>query len=145
MILDVRQFFNGTLVGEGVLRTRGDARIKRFGLRMQGRWQGDEGVLDEHFSHEDGSEQRRQWRLHCTGDSLVLHAADVRGAGRGHQHDDMLALRYRIEVPWNERRLRLDVRDRIYLTGADSAVNHSRFYKWGLHLGSLHAWFRRVP
>ena len=54
-VLDLRQYFNGTLDAYGVFTDRSGAVVKRFTVVMNCSWTGDEGVLDEDFSYSDGT------------------------------------------------------------------------------------------
>ena len=61
-VLDLRQYFNGTLDAWGVFTDRSGKVVKRFTVVMNCSWTGDEGVLDEDFSYSDGTRQKRVWR-----------------------------------------------------------------------------------
>ena len=62
-VLDMREYFNGTLDAYGVFTDRSGAVVKRFTVVMDCSWNGNEGVLDEAFTYSDGTHQRRVWRL----------------------------------------------------------------------------------
>ena len=62
-VLDLAQYFNGTIIAHGIFTDR-DGRVqKRFTVRMECQWTGDAGVLDESFDYADGTKSRRVWRL----------------------------------------------------------------------------------
>ena len=58
-VLELRDYFNGTLDAYGVFTDRSGQVVKRFTVVMECSWQGDQGVLDEVFSYSDGTTQRR--------------------------------------------------------------------------------------
>ena len=75
-VLDLRQYFNGTLDAWGVFTDRSGKVVKRFTVVMQCSWQGDDGVLDEDFTYSDGTKQRRIWRLKKLADGRYSGRAD---------------------------------------------------------------------
>ena len=48
--LQLEEFFKGDLVAHGVVQDYSDKVIQRFTVQMQGRWDGNQGTLDEQFS-----------------------------------------------------------------------------------------------
>jgi hypothetical protein len=75
-VLELRQYFNGTLDAWGIFTDRSGKVVKRFTVVMQCTWQGDDGVLDEDFTYSDGSKQRRIWRLKKLADGRYSGRAD---------------------------------------------------------------------
>ena len=83
-VLDLRQYFNGTIDAYGLFTDRSGRVVKRFTVVMKCSWQGppgqEVGVLDEEFSYSDGSRQRRIWTLKRQPDGRYSGtAADVVG------------------------------------------------------------------
>ena len=75
-VLELRDYFNGTLDAWGMFQDRSGKVVKRFTVRMTGSWKGDEGTLDEHFVYSDGSTQQRIWHLRHLGDGRYSGRAD---------------------------------------------------------------------
>ena len=71
-VLDMRQYFNGTVDAYGIFTDRSGKVVKRFTVVMQCTWQGppgsETGVLDEDFTYSDGTKSRRIWTLKRTPD-----------------------------------------------------------------------------
>ena len=65
-ILDLQQYFNGTLDAHGIFQDRSGKVVKRFTVVMRASWVGETGTLDEDFTYSDGSRQRRVWTLRKT-------------------------------------------------------------------------------
>lgn len=83
-LLDLRQYFNGTVDAWGVFTDRSGKVVKRFTVVMDCRWEGEHGVLDESFRYSDGSTQRRVWRLVRHADGRYTGSADdVVGSAEG--------------------------------------------------------------
>ena len=74
-VLDLRQYFNGTVDAYGLFTDRSGRVVKRFTVVMTCSWQGppgrEVGVLDEEFTYADGSRQRRVWTLTRQADVLI--------------------------------------------------------------------------
>ncbi len=49
-VLDLKEYFNGTLDAYGIFTDRSGVVVKRFTVVMRCTWQGDEGILDEDFT-----------------------------------------------------------------------------------------------
>ena len=99
-VLDLQQYFNGTLDAYGVFTDRSGAVVKRFTVVMQCSWNGDDGVLDEDFSYSDGSKQKRVWRLKKTGDGrFVGQADDVVGEALGESRGNAFHWTYTLSLP----------------------------------------------
>ena len=62
-VLELRDYFNGTLDGHVVFQDRSGEVVKRFHVRIDASWAGEVGTLDEHFTYSDGSSQRRVWTI----------------------------------------------------------------------------------
>ncbi len=54
---DVREYFNGKLEAYGVVKDWRGKITRRFHVKMDGKWQGNEGVLKESFIFDDGEKQ----------------------------------------------------------------------------------------
>src|SRR5947208_16471544 len=79
--LDLRQYFNGPLTAHGMFTERSGKVVKRFAVRMTGRWNGDEGSLEEHFVCCDGSPQERVRASRDPGSARCNGPAEPQGRG----------------------------------------------------------------
>jgi len=108
-VLDLRQYFNGTLDAWGVFSDRSGKVVRRFTVLMDCRWSGppgaEEGVLDEAFTYSDGEKQRRIWRLKAhPGGRFTGTADDVVGQAEGRQSGNAFSWRYTLALPVDGRR-----------------------------------------
>ena len=60
---DLARYFNGTVDGWGMFQDRSGKVVRRFTVRIDARWDGDTGKLDEHFEYADGEKQNQLKRL----------------------------------------------------------------------------------
>ena len=137
-LLDLRQYFNGTLDAYGVFTDRSGKVVKRFTVVMQCSWQGDAGVLDEAFSYSDGSKQRRVWQLtrgadgHYTG-----RADDVIGIATGLTSGNAFYWRYTLALPVDGKTWEVQFDDWMYLMDERVMLNKATMSKLGVRLGEV--------
>lgn len=146
-VLDPATYLNGTLDAWGMFQGRGGAMKKRFHAVIEARWQGDTGVLDEHFTWSDGSTSRRVWTLVRQPDgSLRGRADDVVGEAVGELAGNALRWRYVLALPVDGRVYHVDFDDWMFLMDERVMLNRSVMSKWGFRLGEVTLTFvRRSP
>lgn len=143
--LDIRKHLSGPIRCEGVIYGPLGRVTSRFVADMEGRWEGNRGVLAEHFTYDSGTTQAREWRLSVGNDGrIVAEADDLLGSGTGQQDGAALHLRYRIRLPDSAGGHALDVSDWMYLVDDRTIVNRSQFRKFGIKVAELVATMRRI-
>ena len=75
-VLELRDYFNGTLDAWGMFQDRSGKVVKRFHVVIEASWQGEVGTLDERFAYSDGSTQRRVWTITRLGPGRYSGRAD---------------------------------------------------------------------
>lgn len=136
--LDLRTFLNGDLTAKGLFTDRSGRVVKRFTVKMNGHWEGDEGVLDEHFVYSDGSTQRRVWRLKDLGQGRYTgRADDVVGEAAGESAGNALRWTYTLALPVDGQVWNVALDDWMFLMDERTVLNRSAMSKLGLHLGDL--------
>lgn len=142
--LDLRRYFDGRVDAWGMVTDRSGAIVRRFTVRMDCRWQGDEGVLDEDFSFSDGERQRRVWRITRTGpDRFVGRADDVVGEAWGEQAGNAFRWRYTLALPVSGRVWDVQFDDWMVLVDDHVLLNRARMSKFGIHVGEVTLAFRK--
>lgn len=143
-VLDLRQYFNGPLKAQGLVTDRSGQVTRRFTVDLVGRWNGDEGTLEEDFHYSDGQVQRRVWHLrHEGGGRYTARAADVEGVGQGETRGNTLNLRYTLKVPVDGREWALAVDDWLYLVDERTVINRATLRKFGLRVAELTVAFQK--
>lgn len=137
-VLELRDYFNGTLDAYGIFTDRSGKVVKRFTVVMTCSWQGDNGVLDEAFTYSDGSTQRRVWRLtrHANG-RYTGQADDVVGQAVGQQSGNAFNWAYTLALPVDGRVIEVQFDDWMYLMNTKVMLNKAAMRKWGLGLGEV--------
>lgn len=137
-LLDLREYFNGTLDAHGIFQDRSGEVIKRFHVLIDASWKGEVGTLDERFTYADGSTQRRVWTITRSAEGCYTGTADdVVGEARGEVAGNALRWRYVLALPVDGKVHHVDFDDWMFLIDDKVMLNRSAMSKWGLHLGDV--------
>ena len=143
-VLDLQQYFNGTLDAYGVFSDRSGNVVRRFTVLMRCSWSGDDGVLDEDFSYSDGSKQKRIWRLKKLPDGRYLgRADDVVGEAQGQTRGNAFHWTYTLNLPVDGKVYEVQFDDWMYLVDERVLLNKASMRKFGLYLGEVTLAFTR--
>lgn len=136
--LDLRRYLDGPLTAHGIFTDRSGRVVKRFSVQMTGTWQGDSGVLDEHFTYSDGSTQRRVWRLQHLGNGRYSgRADDVVGEATGQTAGNAFHWVYTLALPVDGRVWHVTLDDWMYRMDERTVLNRSAMSKFGFYLGEV--------
>ncbi|MEM7075884.1 MAG: DUF3833 domain-containing protein [Pseudomonadota bacterium] len=143
--IDLREHLNGPIRCEGVIYGPMGRVSSRFSADFEAEWQGNRGVMKEHFRYDSGNTQDREWRLELGNDgSIKAEADDLVGPGSGHQSGPAVQLNYRLKLPDHAGGHVLTVVDWMYLTPSGTIVNRSQFRKFGVKVAELVATMQRL-
>jgi Protein of unknown function (DUF3833) len=145
-VLDLRQYFNGTLDAYGVFTDRSGKVVKRFTVVMRCTWNGEEGVLDEDFVYSDGTTQKRIWRLKHLGNGRYEgRADDVVGVAQGQTAGNAFRWGYTLALPVDGKVWEVQFDDWMYLMDQRVMLNKAAMSKFGIHLGEVTLSFVKRP
>ena len=137
-VLDLAQYFNGTVDAHGIFQGRSGQIVKRFTVVMECSWKGNEGVLDEAFTYSDGTTQRRIWRLTKHADGHYTGTADdVVGTARGQTQGNAFRWTYTLALPVDGKVYNVDLDDWMYLIDERVRLNRATMSKFGVRLGEI--------
>lgn len=99
-VLELDRYFNGRVMAHGIFQKRNGEVARRFTVVMDCHWEGNHGVLDEHFTYADGTKERRVWRLikHADG-RYTGRADDVVGEAVGQTSGNAFRWSYTLRLP----------------------------------------------
>lgn len=141
---DPSEFFAGHTRGWGMFQKRSGEVVKRFVVDLNGHWEGERFILDEHFVYADGEKQQRTWTLTRTGTGLWSgSAADVVGSAAGEQAGNALHWDYVLHLPVDGTVYDVSMDDWMYLVDDTTLVNRTTMRKFGIELGQVTLFFRR--
>lgn len=142
-VFDIRERLNGPIICEGVIYGPTGRVSSRFVADFHARWDGNRGVMTEHFRYDNGSTQDREWRLSLGNDGTIrAEADDLVGEGTGIQSGCGLMMNYRIRLPASSGGHVLDTTDWMYLVDSGTIVNRSQFRKFGITVAEIIATLR---
>ncbi len=137
-VLELRDYFNGTLDAYGVFTDRSGQVVKRFTVTMKGTWAGDDGVLDEDFVYSDGTTQKRIWRLkRLANGAYTGRADDVVGDAQGKQSGNAFNWTYTMALPVDGKVYNVQFDDWMYLMTDRVMLNKATMSKFGFRLGEV--------
>ena len=141
--LDLRQYFNGTIDGWGMVQDRSGKVTRRFHVVIDAKWNADTGVLDESFQWSDGKTEKRIWTIKKNGDQYVGTAGDVVGTAAGEAVGNALRWKYVLALPVDGSTYHVDMDDWMYLIDKDTLGNKTQMSKFGVHLAEITIFFRK--
>ncbi|MCT8973323.1 DUF3833 domain-containing protein [Microbaculum marinisediminis] len=142
--LDLTRYFLGRTFAWGVFQDRFGTVRRRFSVVIDGTWQGGTFVMTEAFRNDDGSGERRVWRIDPSHHGRFSATADdVIGRAEGRAHGPEVSLSYRIRLTVGGRGLVARFDDRMVLIDEDTVANRGRVSKFGITLGEVTILFRR--
>jgi Protein of unknown function (DUF3833) len=137
-VLDLAAYFNGPLQAHGVFTDRSGKVVRRFTVDLVGRWNGNDGVLEEDFRYSDGQTQRRVWHLTRGADGRYTgRAADVVGSAEGQASGNALNWRYTLALPVDGQVWHVAFDDWMWLVDEKVMLNKARMSKFGIGLGEV--------
>ena len=142
--MDLREHLKGPILCEGVIYGPTGRVSSRFVADFDAQWDGNNGVMREHFRYDSGATQDREWRLTIANDgSIRAEADDLVGVGTGRTAGPGLQLNYRIKLPDSSGGHVLDTTDWMYVVENGAIINRSQFRKYGIKVAELVATMRR--
>jgi hypothetical protein len=145
--LDLKQYFNGALVGHGLFMDRSGRAARRFVVTIKASWAGDVGTLDEDFVWSDGEKEMRVWTLRPVAGQpgrWTGTAADVKGEAAGVVAGNALNWSYTFMLKTKEgKRYDIDFDDWMFLVDDKVMLNRAVMTFWGLRVGEVLISFNR--
>ena len=144
-LLELDRYFNGRVLAHGIFQKRDGAVARRFTVVMDCHWEGNQGVLDEHFSYADGSTERRVWRLTKHADGRYTgRADDVVGEAQGQTSGNAFRWNYTLRLPVDGSVYEVQFDDWMFLMDDRVMLNRATMSKFGIRLGEVLLSFTKV-
>jgi hypothetical protein len=142
--LDLVHFFSGTTDAWGMFQKRNGEVVKRFHVEITGTQADGTLTLDEHFKYDDGTTQRRVWRLKRAADGIWHGLADdVKGEALGQVAGNALRWQYTLLLPVDGKTYEMQLDDWMFLLDDQSMINRASMSKLGVELGQITLFFRK--
>ena len=143
--VDVKTYFNGPIRAWGLVQGRNGKVKARFDVTMVGKWDGDNGVLEEDFQYYDGRLQRRIWKITKTGpDTYEGRADDILGKAVGEQSGNAVRWVYEMDLPVGDKTYKIKFDDWMWMMNDDILINRSYLKKFGIKVAELTLFMQKV-
>jgi hypothetical protein len=143
-VLDLARYFNGPVDGWGMVQDRSGKVLRRFTVRIEGKWVGANGTLEEDFIWSDGKKERRVWTITKAGDRYTGRAGDVVGEAAGVAAGNALQWQYVLQLPADQGGYKVDLDDWMYLVDEQTMLNRSVIKKFGIRFAEITIAFRKL-
>ena len=145
-VLELDQYFNGTLDAWGMFQDRSGKVLKRFTVVMRCTWVGGTGTFDEDFTYSDGTKEKRIWTIKKhAGGRYTGTAADVLGEADGVASGNALIWKYVLKLPVDGKMIEVNFDDWMYLIDDKVMLNRAEMSKFGFKLGEVTLSFAKRP
>ena len=141
-ILDLSEYFSGTIDAYGIFTDRSGEVKKRFTVLIKADWKVVDGkkvgTLDESFDYSDGSKQKRIWTLiEQSPGKYIGRADDVVGDALGESAGNALNWAYTLALPVDGTIYHVQFNDWMYLITPKVMLNKAKMSKFGIDLGEV--------
>ena len=142
----IEEYFAGRTKAWGLFEDRFGNVRRQFVVDLVGRWDGRELVLEEDFVYDDGERDRRVWRIVKLPDgSYEGRADDVIGVAKGAAAGRAFNWRYTVDLKTDDGLIRVQFDDWLFRQDAEAVLNKAEVTKYGLQVGQVFLFFRKLP
>ena len=142
--LDLARYFDGTIDGWGMVQDRSGKVLRRFYVKIDARWDGNVGTLDETFDWSDGKKEKRVWTVtKVNASEYTGTAGDVVGKASGRAAGNALQWKYVLKLPPEQGGYEVDLDDWMYLVDEDTMLTRSVIEKFGIRFADITIAFRK--
>ncbi len=140
------KFFEGHVRSWGVIETRSGDPRSRIRADILGQREGNDLVITQNFTFEDGSGQQRAWRLRRVDEHRYeASASDVIGPAIGFAYGNAFHWQYTLQLRPGNALSRVRMEHWMYLLAdGETMLNRVIVRKFGVRVGQTTEVFRRV-
>ena len=136
--LVIEEYFAGETVASGMFEDRFGQVRRQFNVKIHGKWDGEQLILDEKFLYDDGERERRVWRIRKTGrNTYEGRADDVIGVATGEVYGNALNWQYEMDLRVADGTWRVRFDDWMFLQPSGLLLNRAKVSKFGLEIGTV--------
>ena len=142
--LIIEDYLSGNVKAWGILQNRSGKVTRQFSANLDGKWDGEQLILDEKFYWSDGENQTRQWKITKINEhNYVGTAGDVVGTAKGYSYGPAFKFEYVLLVPVKGREIKITFDDWIFLQDEKVAINRATMTKFGIKVAELTVFFQK--
>ena len=140
--LIIEEYLSGKVKAWGILQNRSGKVTRQFSAELNGKWNGEQLILDEKFNWSDGEVQKRQWKINKIDEhNYEGTAADVVGTAKGFSYGSAFKLEYVLLVPVKGKNIKITFDDWIFMQDERVAINRATMTKFGIKVAELTVMF----
>jgi len=144
-IFNMADYFEGRTRAWGMFESITGKIKQSFVANIEGRWVGDEFVLEEDFTFSNGEKEARVWRLRFNDDgSFLASCADTPTPGIGTMSAMRGDLAYSMNLKVGRKKMMLSFCDLFYQIDETTVLNRARVKKFGIPVGQVLIAFRKT-
>ena len=136
--LIIEEYLSGNVKAWGVLQNRSGKVTRQFSADLNGKWDGNQLILDEKFNWDDGEIQTRQWKITKIDENKYEGTAgDVVGKAKGYSYGPAFKFEYVLLVPVKGKEMKITFDDWIFKQDERVAINRATMTKFGIRVAEL--------
>ena len=136
--LIIEEYLSGDVKAWGVLQNRSGKVTRQFSADLNGKWDGNQLILDEKFNWDDGEIQTRQWQITKIDENKYEGTAgDVVGKAKGYSYGPAFKFEYVLLVPVKGKEMKITFDDWIFKQDDRVAINRATMTKFGIRVAEL--------
>tara|TARA_B100001173_G_scaffold158643_1_gene137221 strand:+ start:54 stop:602 length:549 start_codon:yes stop_codon:yes gene_type:complete len=140
--LVIEDYMSGNVKAWGILQNRSGKVTRQFSADLNGKWDGEQLILDEKFNWTDGEVQTRQWKIKkIDNHNYEGTAGDVVGVAKGYSYGPAFKFEYVLLVPVKGREIKITFDDWIFMQDEKVAINRAKMTKFGIKVAELTVMF----
>jgi hypothetical protein len=139
---DIKSYFNGDVIAWGIVQDYTNKVTRRFCVEINGKWQGNTGVLAETFYFNDGEISYRNWQLTKQLDGTYAGTAeDVDGIAIGKHNGFAFQFNYTLNLMLDNDTYKVSMDDWMYQLDQHRVMNKTSMKKFGLEVANITLFF----
>ena len=140
--IKIEEYFLGNVNAWGIFQGRNGKVKRQFTAKMTGAIDGENLILNEDFSWNDGEKQKRNWTIKKIGNNRYEGtASDVVGIAKGVSYGSAFKFEYNLVIPFKDKKIKVRFDDWIFKQDDQVAINRAIVSKFGFKVGELTVFF----
>lgn len=143
--IDIKTYFNGDIESWGFVEDEDGKVTRRFTAKINGKWSGSKGVIQEEFIFNNGEKDGRTWMVTVDdGNNFTAIAHDIIGSAKGSGYGNTIAINYVLTVLEGKNKSNVSTKDMVYLIDDRSAISVARMSRFGFKKGKIVTSYRKI-
>lgn len=144
--IDIKTYFNGDIESWGFVEDSDGKVIKRFTAKINGKWSGNKGIIQEEFLFNDGEKDARTWMISIDNknNNFTAIAHDIIGTAKGSNYGNTILVEYVLTILDGKNRSNVNTKDFIYLIDDKSAISIAKLSGFIFDKGKIVTSYKKI-